>query len=385
MSATNDFTIERVEGIACSVPLARPVQMGLGTAVKREAVVVKVTVASGLTGYGEAHHCRAPAAIEALVNTTMRDLLTGQDAAAVTAVWERVYRNQLATHGMGSAAACALSGIDLALWDIRAQAAGWPLYRLLGGQSRAIPAYAGGVALGYSEPAVLVADVQDCLARGFAAVKLRIGQDVRADLARVRAVREAVGPEVQIFTDANAQYSPADVLAIAPAFDELGIGWLEEPFAPQDRRQYAQAAQRTRTPLAAGENHYTRFEFAELIDDQAVSILQPDASKCGGVTEMLRIGALAATAGLPVCPHTSITGINMAATIHLIASLPTGRYFEADIARGNGLRDELCSAPFELANGTVTPLDRPGIGVAVDDDFLRAHPLTPGAAFIPSN
>jgi L-alanine-DL-glutamate epimerase-like enolase superfamily enzyme len=201
----------------------------------------------------------------------------------------------------------------------------------------------------------------------------------------VRAVREAVGPDVQIFTDANAQYSPADVLAVAPAFDELGIGWLEEPFAPQARRQYAEAAQRTRTPLAAGENHYTRFEFAELIADQAVGILQPDASKCGGVTEMLRIGALAATAGLPVCPHTSITGINMAATIHMIASLPTGRYFEADIARGNGLRDELCSSPFELTNGTVTPHDRPGIGVAVDEDFLRAHPLTPGAAFIPSN
>jgi L-alanine-DL-glutamate epimerase-like enolase superfamily enzyme len=379
------FTIERIEGIACSVPLASPVQMGLGTAVKREAVVVKVTVGSGLTGYGEAHHCRAPAAIEALVNTTMRDLLTGQDGAAVTAVWERAYRNQLATHGMGSAAACALSGIDMALWDIRAQAAGWPLYRLLGGQSRPVPAYAGGVALGYKEPAALVDDVQECLDQGFTAVKLRIGQDVPADLARLRAVRDDAGPGLQIFTDANAQYSPADVLDVAPAFGELGIGWLEEPFAPQARRQYAEAARQTRTPLAAGENHYTRFEFGELIDDKAVSILQPDASKCGGVTEMLRIGALAATAGLPVCPHTSITGINMAATIHLIASLPTGRWFEADTARGNDLRARLCSSPYELAGGTVAPQERPGLGVEVDEDFLRAHPLTAGAAFIPND
>jgi D-galactarolactone cycloisomerase len=381
----SDFTIERVEGIACSVPLAAPVQMGLGTALKREAVVVKVSVRSGLTGFGEAHHCRAPAAMEALVNTTMRDLLTGEDGAAVTAIWDRVYRNQLATHGMGSAAACALSGIDMALWDIRAQAAGWPLYRLLGGQSRAIPAYAGGVALGYKEPAALVTDVEECLAQGFGAVKLRIGQDVRSDLARVRAVREAIGPDVQVFTDANAQYEPADVLAVAPAFDELGIGWLEEPFAPQDRRQYAEAARRTRTPLAAGENHYTRFGFGELIADQAVSILQPDASKCGGVTEMLRIGALAATAGLPVCPHTAITGINMAATIHLIAALPTARYFEADVARGNDLRARLCSSPYELQGGTVKPLEQPGIGVEVDEDFLRAHPLTPGPAFIPND
>jgi D-galactarolactone cycloisomerase len=380
----SDFTIVSVEGFACSVSLAQPVMMGLGMATKREAVVIKITTESGLVGWGEAHHGRAPRAIEALVNSTVRDLVVGQDAAETTAVWERVFRNQLATHGTGAAAACALSGVDMALWDIRAKAAGWPLYRLLGGRKRAIPAYAGGVALGYKEPSALVEDVQALVAQGFTAVKLRIGQNVDSDVARVRAVREAVGPDLAIMTDANAQYSAEQVTRIVPVFEELGVGWLEEPFPPQGRRQYIEAARRSRVPLAAGENHYTRYEFAELIEDGAVSVLQPDASKVGGVTEMMRVAALASVANLPICPHTSITGINMAATIHLIASMPTAHYFEADIAKGNALRSGLCSSPFEIdVDGNVVPSDAPGIGVDVDEDFLHAHPLTDGPAFIP--
>jgi D-galactarolactone cycloisomerase len=380
-----ECTIESVEGIACSVALAAPVQMGLGMATKREAVVIKVTTDDGFVGWGEAHHARAPRAIEALVNTTLRDLVVGRPALETTALWDHVYRNQLATHGMGSAAACALSGLDTALWDIRGKAADWPLYRMLGGSPRPIPAYAGGVALGYKEPAALVADVQECLAEGFTAVKLRIGQAPTSDLARVRAVREAVGHVPEILTDANAQYSLADVMRVLPELEELAVGWLEEPFAPQDRRGYADAARWSRVPLAAGENHYTRFEFDQLIRSGAVGILQPDVSKCGGVTEIMRIAALAAAAGLPVCPHTSITGINTAATIHVIASMPTGRYFEADIARGNTLRTELTDVAHAVSSsGQVSPQEGPGLGIEVDEEFLRAHPLTDGPAFVPT-
>jgi L-alanine-DL-glutamate epimerase-like enolase superfamily enzyme len=380
-----ELTIERIEGIACSVPLAAPVTIGLGQVLKREAVVIKVTTASGLVGYGEAHHCRAPRAVEALVNSTIRELVVGRDASETTAIWEHVYRNQLATHGMGSAAACALSGVDTALWDIRGKATDWPLYRLLGGTHRPIPAYAGGVALGYQEPAALADEALLRVEQGFTALKLRVGQGFAIDVARMRAVRDAVGQDVAILTDANAQCAVADVLRALPVYEELGIGWLEEPFAPQDRRAYREVARWSRIPLAAGENHYTRYEFGELIEDGAVGVLQPDVSKCGGVTEMMRIAALAATAGLPVCPHTSITAINMAATIHLIASMPTGGYFEADLANGNLLRTRLgTTAPYEVsATGQVEPLAGPGLGIEVDEEFLRAHPLTPGPAFVP--
>lgn len=378
-----DTRIVDVQAYACSVPLAAPVDMGLGQAVKREAVVVKVSTADGAVGYGEAHHIRSPAAMAALLNTTVRDLVLGQDAMENTAVWDRVYRNQLASHGAGSAAACALSGLDMALWDIRGKVAGLPLYRLLGGTRKAIPAYAGGVALGYQPPEQLVAEAGACVSVGYRALKLRIGDDVTRDVTRIRAVREAY-PDLEIFTDANTRYSLEQVRRVLPALKELGVGWLEEPFAPVDERAYARVASWTDIPLAAGENHYLRFEFQRLIDAGAVTVLQPDPSKCGGITEIMRIGALAATAGLVVNPHSSVTGLNQAATVHVIASLPTAHFFEADVARGNTLRDVLCSTPYVLdSDGTVAPLEEPGLGVEVDEDFLLAHPLTPGAAFIP--
>ena len=134
------------------IPPASRVTLGIGTAVKKDTVLVKVTTGDGLTGWGEAHHGRAPGAVAHLVNTTLRQLVLGLDALDVVGVWARVYRMQLGSHGMGAAASIALSGLDMALWDLRGKAAGWPLYRLLGGGARSIPAYAGGVSLGWQDP-----------------------------------------------------------------------------------------------------------------------------------------------------------------------------------------------------------------------------------------
>lgn len=381
----DDFTITSVEAFPVSVALPAPVRMGLGYALKREAVVVKVTTAGGLIGYGEAHHSRAPEAVATIVNTVVRDLSVGSDAREAVRIWNHVYRNHIMTHGTGSAAVCALSGLDMALWDIRAKAVDWPLYRLLGGQAKKpIPAYAGGVSLGYGAPADLVADVGELVASGFTAVKVRIGESPTADLARVRAVREAF-PAIGIFTDANARYVLSDVARVAPVLEELGVGWLEEPFGPDGRHAYAQAHRLTRVPLAAGENHFTRYEFAQLIEEGAVTVLQPDVSKCGGVMELIRIAGIASAANIQISPHTSVTGINMAATVHLLTSIDNGGWFEADAAKGNGLRTELCSASFTVGpDGNVTPLEAPGIGVEVDEEYLRAHPPTPGPAFVRS-
>jgi L-alanine-DL-glutamate epimerase-like enolase superfamily enzyme len=381
----SDLTIRSIEGFACSADLKEPVRMGLGLVVKREAVVIKVTTEGGLVGWGEAHHARSPRAMEMLVNTTMRDLLVGMDASATTQVWQRVYANQLATHGMGSASVTALSGIDIALWDIRAKAAGWPLYKLLGGQSRPIPAYAGGVALGFQSPESLVDEARPMVESGYRAVKLRIGETVAADVARIEAVRAAFGPELTIFVDANAQYTMAQATQIVPELERLRVDWFEEPFTPYAYRSYRDLARFTRVPLAAGENHFTRFDFQRLLDEGAVRIFQPDVSKTGGITEMLRIAGMASANHLPFCPHSSITGISMSATLHLMAALPNAEWFEAELARGNGLRDELCEAPYEVnSDGNVVPREGVGVGVEVDEDYLRAHPLTAGPAFVPA-
>jgi L-alanine-DL-glutamate epimerase-like enolase superfamily enzyme len=365
------------------VPPGARVSLGIGQAVKRDAVVVKVTTDAGIVGYGEAHHGRAPGSVAHLINTTLRQLVLGMDATDVTGVWAKVYKMQLGSHGMGAACAMALSGIDIALWDIRGKAAGWPLYRLLGGASRPIPAYAGGVSLGYQEPSALVDEASAVVASGYRAVKLRIGDSPDRDLARVAAVRQALGDELVILTDANTGYTVGDARRVMPGLDDHGVGWLEEPFPAHDYRSYRQARAYGRLPFAAGENHYTRFEFTRVIDDGVITVLQPDLSKTGGVTEGLRIAALASAWKLPINPHTSMTGLNMAATIHVLAAIDNGGYFEGDVSRNNLFRDALVSPPYELgADGCVHPLEKPGLGLEVDETFLATHPVIEGPSYV---
>lgn len=381
----NGLRITEIRAFPTSFPVdpKDSVTLGIGRAVKRDAVIVKVETEGGVTGWGEAHHGRCPGAVAHLVNTTLRQLVLGQDANDTTGVWKKVYDKQLASHGMGAGACLALSGIDMALWDIRGKALKIPLYKLLGGSARPIPAYAGGVSLGYQEPKALVEEARPHVQAGYKAVKLRIGDTVARDVERIAAVRAAFGDDLAILTDANTGYDVADVRAVMPALDEHDVGWLEEPFPAHDYLSYRQAARYGRTPLAAGENHYTRFEFNRVIEDGAITILQPDLSKTGGITEVLRIAALASSWKLPIHPHTSMTGINMAATIHFLAAIENGGFFEADVSKNNLFRDKLVSTPYRVdKDGNVAPLEAPGIGVEVDEGFLKAHPVIEGPAYV---
>jgi L-alanine-DL-glutamate epimerase-like enolase superfamily enzyme len=277
----------------------------------------------------------------------------------------------------------ALSGLDLALWDIRAKAAGWPLYRLLGGASKPIKAYAGGISLGWQAPESLAEEAQGYVAKGYRAVKLRVGDNPRDDVARATAVRKAVGDSIEILVDANTGYTLDDVRRVMPAYDDLQIGWLEEPFPALDYRSYQAAAAMGSTPLAAGENHFTRYEFNRLIEDRAVSFVQPDLSKTGGVTESMRIAGMTQAWKLSFNPHTSATGINMAATINVLAAVEDPGYFEGDVAKHNPFRDEVGGIPCKLdANGCVAPSEIPGLGVEIDEAFINAHPLIEGPCYV---
>ena len=218
---------------------------------------------------------------------------------------------------------------------------------------------------------------------GYKAVKLRLGDSPRRDLARVAAVRKALGDELDILTDANTGYSLADARKVMPGLDDHGVGWLEEPFPAHDHHSYATAAAYGSVPLAAGENHYTRFEFHRLIEDGVIGILQPDPSKAGGVTELMRIAALASAWKLPIHPHTSMTGISMAVAVHILCAIENGGYFEADVSKDNLFRDEMVNTPYEVdKNGCVRPLEGPGIGVEVDEAFLKKHPVIEGPSYV---
>jgi len=382
---SSDLKIIDIKAYPTSFPLAADsnVRLGIGRAVKKDAVVVKVTTAGGLIGWGESHHARAPSTIAKLIETTLKMLVVGEDAGNVQGVWQKIYVKQLGSHGMGAGTAMAMSGLDMALWDIRGKAVGWPLYKLLGGMSKPIPAYAGGISLGFQDPAELVEEAKKHLAAGYKALKLRLGDNPKDDLARVAAVRKALGDDVVILSDANTGYSVADARAVMPGLDAHNVAWLEEPFPAHDYRSYAEAKSFGRVPLAAGENHYTRFEFSRLIEERNVTILQPDLSKTGGITEFMKIAAMASSYKLPVHPHSSMTGLNFSASIHVLASLDHPGYFEGDVSKNNLFRDVMVNTPYKVdASGCVKPLEGPGLGLEVDEDFLIKHPVIEGPSYV---
>ncbi|MFC4279156.1 mandelate racemase/muconate lactonizing enzyme family protein [Achromobacter aloeverae] len=370
--------------ISFPVPPEKSVRLGIGRSVKRDAVLVRVRTDEGVTGWGESHHGRCPGAIARLLDTTIRELVLGMDALDVNGVTARILKMQFASHGMGAAAALALSGLDLALWDIRSRASGWPLFRLLGGAARPVKAYAGGISLGWQDPARLADEALGLVEQGYRALKLRVGDTPARDIARVRAVRAAVGEDIDILVDANTSYSIDDVRRVMPAYEEQNVGWLEEPFPAHDAQAYARAARLGRVPLAAGENHYTRYEFAPLVASGDVGFIQPDLSKCGGITEGMRIAALGAAAKLSVNPHTSATAINMATTIHYLSALDNPGYFEADVTALNPFRDEMMDKPPYVLdkNGMVAPYEGTGLGLEIDEKFLAAHPLIEGPCYV---
>ncbi|MBP0464647.1 mandelate racemase/muconate lactonizing enzyme family protein [Roseomonas sp. PWR1] len=373
-----------VRAFPTSFPLpAGGPRLGIGQAVKRDAVMVKVTTEDGIVGWGESHHGRAHTAVAKLIETTLRQLILGMDAFDTTGINARIYKYQLASHGMGAGCAMAMSGIDMALWDAKGKALNLPLYKLLGGASRPVAAYAGGVALGYQPPAQLIDEAGPHIEAGYRALKLRVGDTVKDDIARMEAVRDAFGKDMAILTDANIGYSIDQVRQVMPEMDRLNIGWLEEPFPAHDHHLYAQARGYGVTPLAAGENHFTRYEFTRVLEDGVITIWQPDLSKCGGITEALRIAGMASAFKIPIHPHSSMTGVNQAASIHFLAAIENGGYFEADISKANRFRDELGSTPWTIgADGNVRPNEAPGIGVEVDERFLEAFPAIEGPGYV---
>ena len=361
----------------------KTVTMGIGSTTKRDTIIVRVETSEGITGYGEAHPGRSPGAVVSLIHNTLAPMLIGMKATDVIGVWKRVHRMQLSSHGVGSGASLGLSGIDMALWDIRGKAAKMPLYELLGGSKRRLPAYAGGISLGYQPKESLAEEAQEYVARGYKAIKLRLGDSAKADIERVLHVRKVLGDDIDILTDANTAYTLADVRRVLPVLAEIKAGWLEEPFACNDFSSYREAAKITSlVPIAAGENHYGRFEFAQLREAGAVQIWQPDLSKCGGITEGLAIAAMASAYRIPMHTHSSATGINHAATIHFIAAIENSGYFEACVSHFNPLRD-MFGTTFEIgADGCVEPLDKPGIGLEIDEGLFAKYPLIDGPGYV---
>ncbi|CAH1656751.1 mandelate racemase/muconate lactonizing enzyme family protein [Chelatococcus asaccharovorans] len=372
--------IKRIEAFALSCPTPGGAVFAVGRSAKRDMVLVRIETADGIVGYGEAHHAQTPSTIAAFINDALGPSLIGMDAHETEAIWDKSYRHYIATHGPGAAAVIGLSGVDLALWDIKGKDLGQPVYRLLGGRRRPIRAYAGGISLGFQPVDDLKREIEGYIGRGYDFMKLRVGDSIETDLARVSAIRAAFGPEITLAADAGTRYRSADIARIAEICEAGRLAWLEEPFTPDNLPGYRRLRDVTSTPLAAGENHFTRHELRALISEQLIAFVQADACKTGGITEILKIAALADTWHLQFAPHTSASVLSTAASVHVLSVAPNAFIYEADVSAINAFRDDL-GPPFAIENGTILAPEGPGLGVAIDERLIARYPFIPGASY----
>ena len=347
----------------------------------QDDLVIKVHTDEGIVGIGEVDS--APEAVHALVTApgshaianSFHNLLVGEDPIDIERLWQKMYRgmNYIGRRGI---ALHALSGIDIALWDIKGKVEGKPISELLGGAIRdKVRAYASMLMPDTTEEtADRVAALRD---QGFTAVKLGwgpLGRDPEHDVRLAAAAKEAAG-DGDILIDAGLGYVADAKVAIGVAreLEQLGVYWLEEPFEPDEYEAYAELADAVDIRIAAGEQDTTVWGFRELIERGHVDLVQPDVTRCGGITELLRIAALARDHGVETVPHAWKSGIIKAASLHVNAVLPDGTFQEYCVA-DTPINQTLVKERMPVdADGFIAVPTGPGLGVELDEDVLERY------------
>jgi D-galactarolactone cycloisomerase len=371
-----------VRAVGLSYRYPRPAgTLSIGTSVKKDVVLVRVEAENGMVGWGESHHALSPTTLVEYINTTLAGLVVGQSVFDTEGIWQRVQRRVVRSHSIASGAVIAYSGIDMALWDLKGKVLDAPVYALLGGDRKAIPTYSGSITMGFLEPGALVAEVARIVETGgFRAVKLRVGDSPRIDLERVGRVREAFGDDFTIMVDANTGYDPVDLYSLLPGLGDLRVAWLEEPYPPDDVAGLAELRRRSPVPIAVGENLFGRAQFAALLAARAADVLQPDPSKCGGITELKKIADLAEMSHARIAPHATHSALNYSASLHVLSSTSAGYYFESSVP-GNPFIEDAIVADVWPTDGMVIAPEGPGLGVTVHESKLNDYPAIPGSQY----
>ncbi len=351
-----------------------------------DAVLVTITTDDGLVGYGEAKPAVGSAgngrALVAIIEHELRPLLVGQDPRHIGRAWSRMYngtRSALAERsgrampvlGRRGIHIAAMSGVDLALWDLAALARGCSVLELLGGPCRdRVLAYASG---GWADAASIGAELGRYTQHGFRAIKMRIGAmdgHIDTSLARVAAARAAIGPNVELMVDAHGTMNVAEAKRFCASAGALGLRFVEEPVASDDRQGLAEVRRASPVPIAAGESDFTAFDFAELLERRAIDVLQPDLAIAGGLSEGLRIAALAYAHRLELAPHCWGSAITFQAGRTLACASPAGTLVEVPMG-GAPLLREMAHIDLSLHDGMLLPPTGLGFGVTPDPDFVR--------------
>ena len=329
--------------------------------VSQETPIVRITDADGAvgTGYSYTIGTGGHSVIE-LLKRTLVPAIIGREALEI----ERIWRDLLfLTHATttGAITSIALAAIDTALWDLKARKLGLPLHLLAGGAQEAIPLYTTEGGWLHLEESALIEDALRAKAERFGGCKLKVGRPIHEDVRRISAVREAVGPGFEIFTDANQRFNVDEAIRRARAYEPLDIGWFEEPLTAEDISGHTRLVAHTSIPIAVGESLYSAIHFREYLERHACSIIQVDVGRIGGITPWLKVAHMAEAFNIAVCPH-----FLMELHVALCAAIPNGRWIEYIPQL-----DELTTEGMTIRDGKAIPSNKPGLGIAWDFDAIE--------------
>ena len=387
MKITNIRTIPMSD----PVPVERRHRTDLGTKVKSDAVLILIETDDGLTGMGAS--LGSPETISAIVKYDLAPTLIGEDPMYSELLWEKMYNGSRwkpaleRGHSQPSEARRgvtleAIAGVDIAIWDVKAQALGVPVYHALGAVRDSIRGYGSG---GWVPGDEAEQEMAGYAARGFTAVKMRVvgrdGFSIENTLRRVSAARRGIGDDVELMVDAHGSLDVSTAIRLARELEPYDIAWFEEPISPDDHPGLAEVRRSTTIPIATGEREFTRFDFEDLFMHRALDIAQPDIARAGGFTEIRRIAAMASARGIRLAPHAWGSGVLFAASIHMAMAAPNCHILE--VSQGYmPMMNELFNEPYDVSDGTVHAPRTPGLGFTLRDDVFDRFEYVPGPEFV---
>jgi len=386
--------ILRVRAIPMSAPVPpeRQHRTDLGTKVKSDATLIRVETDSGLVGIGAA--LGTPPVVAAIIEHELEPELVGEAPMFSERLYEKMYNGSRAIPALERGVPQpevsrrrgmvmeAIAGVDIAIWHVKAQALGVPIYQALGATRRSVRGYASG---GWAPGDEAEAELGGYAAKGFTAVKMRVvgrdGFSIAKCLRRVQAARRGIGPDVEFMVDAHGSLEVANAIKLAKELEPYNIAWFEEPVSPDDHLGQAEVRRATTIPIASGEREFTRFDFQDLLDRQAIDIAQPDVARAGGLTEIRRIAALTSTRGVRLAPHAWGSAVLFAASIHVAMAAPNCHILE--VTQGYmSMMWELFNEPFDIRpDGMVHAPERPGLGFTLRADALERFKYVDGPEY----
>jgi L-alanine-DL-glutamate epimerase-like enolase superfamily enzyme len=351
------------------------------SAFYRSFALVKVQTDAGIIGWGEASDCFGhanPFVILQIIEEEFKRHLLGEDPLMIERHMKFLHGWLYRSMGLEGAVVQALSGVEIALWDIRGKVREEPIHQMLGSYRDQIAIYGAGTIAFDQPPDWHVGFFEHLLERGCNTIKLRSGRSLRWDLELVKGVREIVGDEIDIIVDGKFNYTLPSAIKLAQRFEDLDVLYFEEPMPEYNLEAMATLVASTSTPIAYGEHTYTVRGFRNLIAHNAVNVIQPDATLTGGLIEAHKASILADAWGLPVSPHCGgLTAVGIAANVHLSAASPTFTVLEYDATPGQPLREELVMdgkfSPDRIVEGCLSVPEGPGLGIEINEQIIEQY------------